>query len=105
MVDEVVRRLGLEGVFEVIQTAEGLERGKPDPEIYRRAATGLGLEASECVVMEDSSNGVKSGKAAGCHVIAVPNEDTRTQDFSAADFVAGGLREAGWRVRGLCAGA
>lgn len=49
-------------------------RGKPDPEPYTLAADRLGLAAAECVVVEDAPNGVKSGLAAGCRVVAIDRE-------------------------------
>jgi sugar-phosphatase len=46
-----------------------VERGKPDPEPYRRGAALLGLEPHECVVVEDAPSGVGAGLAAGCRVL------------------------------------
>jgi sugar-phosphatase len=46
-----------------------VERGKPDPEPYRRGAALLGLESQECVVVEDAPSGVGAGLAAGCRVL------------------------------------
>jgi len=52
-------------------SADMVERGKPDPEPYRRGAKLLGLHPGEAVVVEDAPAGVGSGKAAGCRVLAV----------------------------------
>ena len=73
-------------------TAEDVERGKPDPEPYRRGAEILGLETAECVVVEDAPSGVKAGIAAGARVLGVVGTHTAEQ-----------LREAGagWVVRTL----
>jgi len=46
-----------------------VERGKPDPEPYRRGAALLGLEPHECVVVEDAPSGIGAGLAAGCRVL------------------------------------
>lgn len=62
---------GLSPWFEAIVTGEDITRGKPDPEPYLLAASKLGIAAEDCVVIEDSLNGVRSGKAAGCKVIAI----------------------------------
>jgi len=51
-------------------TAESVEAGKPDPAPYRAGAALLGLAPEDCVVFEDSASGVRSGRAAGCIVIA-----------------------------------
>jgi sugar-phosphatase len=58
-------------VPERIISAEMVERGKPDPEPYRRGAELLGFRPEECVVVEDAPSGVGAGKVAGCRVLAV----------------------------------
>ncbi len=59
--------------FEVIITGDEIERGKPHPDIYLRAAEKLGLAPNECLVIEDSLSGVAAGKAAGMRVAAIPD--------------------------------
>ncbi|GGT06887.1 HAD family hydrolase [Nonomuraea spiralis] len=59
--------------FDVIVTAGDVERTKPDPEPYLKAAGLLGVEPVRCVVLEDSPNGVAAATAAGCAVVAVPS--------------------------------
>ena len=58
-------------LFDAILTAEDFERSKPDPDCYLKAAQRFGAEPSECVVFEDSFNGLKSGGAAGMTVIGL----------------------------------
>ena len=58
-------------VPERIISADMVERGKPDPEPYRRGAELLGLRPEECVVVEDAPSGVGAGMAAGCRVLGV----------------------------------
>jgi mannitol-1-/sugar-/sorbitol-6-phosphatase len=58
-------------VPERIISADMVERGKPDPEPYRRGAGLLGLRPDECVVVEDAPSGVGAGIAAGCRVLGV----------------------------------
>jgi sugar-phosphatase len=70
-VDEVFRQLSLDGLFDVIVTAQDIRRGKPDPECCVRAARRLGVAASCCVVFEDSVSGVRSAVAAGALCIGV----------------------------------
>jgi sugar-phosphatase len=48
-----------------------VERGKPDPEPYRRGAELLGFAPEECVVVEDAPSGIGAGRAAGCRVLGV----------------------------------
>ena len=51
-----------------------VKKGKPAPDIYIEAARRLKVDPSECLVFEDALSGVKSGKAAGCQVVAIPDE-------------------------------
>jgi len=94
MVSEVLRVLGLEGVFDYIQTSDTVKQGKPSPEIFVKAAKGLGLPPSEAAVLEDSANGIRAAYHAGCFAIAIPNEYTREQDFSLAHAIFPSLVEA-----------
>lgn len=59
--------------FDLVITAEDVERGKPCPDCYQMAYTRLGFKAEECLVLEDSNNGVKAALAAGCPVVMVPD--------------------------------
>jgi HAD superfamily hydrolase (TIGR01509 family) len=63
----------LTSFFEVIITGDEIERGKPHPAIYLRAAEKLGVAPNECLVIEDSLSGVAAGKAAGMRVAAIPD--------------------------------
>src|SRR5881227_2067822 len=68
----------LTGFFDVIVTGEEIERGKPAPDIYLRAAEKLGVPAGACLVIEDALSGIAAGKAAKMRVAAIP--DTRFVD-------------------------
>ena len=58
-------------MFDAILTSEDFERSKPDPDCYLKAAQRLGVEVEDCVVFEDSFNGLKSGRAAGMYVVGL----------------------------------
>ncbi|MDF2155738.1 HAD family phosphatase [Vibrio sp. CAU 1672] len=60
-------------MFDVIVTAEHVKNGKPAPDCYRMATEQLGLAPAECLVLEDSNNGMRAGLAAGCHAIMIPD--------------------------------
>lgn len=62
------------GSFDVLVTGDQVVRGKPDPECYLSAADRLGVEPSRCLAIEDSLTGVAAAEAAGCLVVAVPNQ-------------------------------
>lgn len=86
-IDVIFDKLNLSSRFEFITTAEECERGKPDPEIYNKSTKRLGLNSSDCLVLEDSPNGIKAAKEAGCIAVAIPNEFTKGQDLSRADLI------------------
>jgi len=71
----------------VFITAEDVRRGKPDPEGYLLAATRLGVEPKECVVIEDSPPGVAAGKSAGMSVIAVATAQPRAALSGAGNVI------------------
>lgn len=89
--DIILEKLQLRDVFAFCQTSDDVRNGKPDPEIYIKTCKGLGLHSGQCVVLEDSENGVVAGKRAGCYVIAIPSEYTSGHNFSIADFIADDL--------------
>jgi sugar-phosphatase len=69
-----------------------VERGKPDPEPYRRGAELLGFRPEECVVVEDAPSGVGAGLAAGCRVLGVLGTH-EASELLAATWVAESLEE------------
>jgi len=92
--DIVVDVLKIRDKFDVLQSSDGIDRGKPEPEIYLKTCERLAIPPAKCVVLEDSSNGITAGKRAGCMVIAIPSEYTQSQDFTSADFIASDLFHA-----------
>jgi mannitol-1-/sugar-/sorbitol-6-phosphatase len=73
-----------------IISGEMVERGKPDPEPYRKGAELLGFLPGECVVVEDALSGVGAGVAAGCRVMAVLGTES-VEELRAADWVVASL--------------
>jgi HAD superfamily hydrolase (TIGR01509 family) len=84
-------RLGLLQHFDAIRTREWVERTKPDPALFLRAAEALGIPPNQAIAIEDSLNGVKAAKTAGMFTLAVPNGITRHLDLSGADVVVESL--------------
>lgn len=100
-VDLALESAAIPRVFDVEITGELVQRGKPDPETFLKAAEGLGIHPELCLVLEDSPNGVKAAKRAGVICVAIPNDDTEGFDLTMADAVLGGLDEVlAWMEEG-----
>lgn len=74
-------RLGLLADFDLLVTAEDVTRIKPFPDLFLTAAERLGVAPAECLVVEDSLNGLKAGQNAGMRVLVVPNDVTKYCTF------------------------
>jgi HAD superfamily hydrolase (TIGR01509 family) len=73
LIEVVLRVSGLDGVVGEVVSSQEVPRGKPAPDVYLEAARRLGVAPARCTAVEDSHNGIRSAKAAGMRVIAVPN--------------------------------
>ena len=73
MVQKNLERTNLARWFHQIITGGEVARGKPFPDIFLLAADRLGLEPAECLVLEDSPNGLRAAQAAGCRPVMVPD--------------------------------
>ena len=73
LIEVVLRAAGLRELFPVTVSSQEVARGKPAPDVYLEAANRLAVEPARCVAVEDSHNGIRSAKAAGMRVVAVPN--------------------------------
>lgn len=90
---KVLGRFDLEPRFEFLLTAEDVEHGKPEPEIYLKAAARLRLPPHEVLVLEDSENGCRAAVAAGTIAVAVPGGHSRSHDFANARLVIDSLAD------------
>lgn len=79
--------------FTTLVVSEDVKRGKPYPDVYKKALEKLNIQSNEAVVLEDSYNGVAAAKGAGIQVIAVPNKHYPDADFTLADKSFGSLNE------------
>ena len=78
-------------LFDAILTSEDFEYSKPHPDCYLKGAARFGVSPAECVVFEDSFNGLKSGRAAGMRVVGLATTNTAEaiaplSDIQIADF-------------------
>ncbi|MDQ5826100.1 MAG: HAD family hydrolase [Chloroflexota bacterium] len=94
-IDIVLDRFDLRSDFEAVVSADDLTGGesKPSPAIYLHTASKLGVPPAECVVMEDSQNGVLSARRAGMYCIGFRNGFNEDQDISTADVVVNSYAE------------
>jgi HAD superfamily hydrolase (TIGR01509 family) len=75
VIDLVVELAGLKEEFRATVSSEEVGSGKPAPDVYLEAARRLEVDPGACAAIEDSTNGIRSARAAGMTVIAVPNRD------------------------------
>lgn len=87
LIDYVLTELGITGMFDSIVGAEDITNSKPDPEIFLKCAKRLNMEAKECLVVEDSTLGVKGAKKAGMKCLGYRNPNSGNQDLSKADIL------------------
>lgn len=80
LINAVMERLGIREDFEIINSAQDIQYGKPHPEIYIKTASELGVNPTRCLVIEDSMNGIISGKAAKMTVVAIPDGTHSSDD-------------------------
>jgi HAD superfamily hydrolase (TIGR01509 family) len=95
VIDLVLERAGWARRFAATVSSEEVARGKPAPDVYVEAARRLRAPAERCVGVEDSSAGIRSARAAGLAVIAVPNREYRPDEqvLGEARVVLGSLVE------------
>jgi beta-phosphoglucomutase family hydrolase len=85
--DFVLDELQLRDYFGAVVFAEMVEKGKPDPEVFERAAAGLGIPVSECLIFEDSPTGAEAARRAGAAAIILTTTHP-SHEFGEAPHVA-----------------
>lgn len=81
--EENLRRTNLRHRFEVVFTRDDVEHSKPRPDLFLRAAAGLGIAPAACIAVEDSHNGVRAAHAAGMMTVMVPDIVAATAEIRA----------------------
>src|SRR5205823_2217251 len=82
--DSVLEAAGLTELFAATVSSEEVPRGKPAPDVYLEAAARLGVAAERCGAVEDSHGGIRSARAAGMFVVAIPNPTYPPDDAALA---------------------
>lgn len=90
-----LEKIGAADRFDAVVCGDMVTSGKPDPEIYLTAARELGLPPENCAAFEDSPNGLKAARAAGCQVVMIPDmTQPQPEDEPFYDAVYSSLDEA-----------
>jgi len=94
VIDAVIRKLNINNFFDVVYSAENEEFGKPHPGVYITTSKKLHVEPENCLVFEDSPNGVVAAKAAKMTCLAIPEKFVKSDKrFLIADAMLRSLKE------------
>ena len=95
LIDVALEQAGLDPYFAATVSSEEVAHGKPAPDVYLEAARRLDVDPQRCAAVEDSHGGIRSAKAAGMRVVAIPNSSYPPDDeaLAQADEVLGSLSE------------
>ncbi len=100
IIEHLLKKLGIRHRFKIVCSAEFEPFGKPHPAIFLTTAQKLGVEPQDCLVFEDSLNGVIAAKAARMTVVAIPEPGNfQNPKFAIADLVLPSLKA--WNGVGL----
>lgn len=89
----ILKNLGIIDYFSVIVSGEDVDKSKPEPDIFLKAAEKLDVHPKDCLVIEDAQHGVKAAKLAGMTCIGFSNPNSGTHDLSLADTVVSSITE------------
>ena len=92
-INRVFNRFGLHQYFSHIVSGEDFPKSKPHPAIFEHAAFISGTPIQNCIVIEDSTNGIKAAKAAGIYCVGYDSFHSKMQDYSLADKVITDFKE------------
>lgn len=97
-IDRVFRRFGLHPYFTNIVSGEDFPKSKPHPAIFEFAASLSKAPKENCIVIEDSTNGVLAAKAAGIYCVGYNSIHSKLQDLSKADKIVNHFNELDYNV-------
>ena len=95
-INRIFNRFGLHKYFSHIVSGENFPKSKPHPAIFQHAAFLSQTPVKNCIVIEDSTNGIKAAKAAGIYCIGYDSFHSKMQDYSLADMVISDFKELGY---------
>lgn len=86
-INQIFERFELDQYFVAKLSGGDLKQSKPHPEIFIKAVQATGYTTNECIVIEDSTNGIEAAKSAGVYCIGFDSFHSKNQDYSKADLV------------------
>lgn len=92
-IERIFKRFDLDKYFKAKLSGADLKASKPHPEIFIKAAEASGYKTSECIVIEDSTNGVKAAVAANIFCVGYNSFHSKNQDYSEANFTITDFKE------------
>ena len=92
-INRIFKRFDLDQYFKAKLSGADLKASKPHPEIFVKAAEASGFSKGECMVIEDSTNGIKAAKAAGIYCVGFDSLHSKNQDYSLANIVVSHFKE------------
>jgi len=96
-IQRIFNRFKLHQYFTHIVSGEDFPKSKPHPAIFLKAAALAGTPVSQCVVIEDSTNGIMAAKAAGIYCIGYDSFHSKMQDYSLADQIITNFNELNYQ--------
>lgn len=87
VLEYVLKKLGIKKYFQTIISGDDVKNGKPDPDIYLLTADKLKVNPKDCIVLEDSVNGIKAANNAGMKSIGIANKFVNKEDLKEADEI------------------
>jgi HAD superfamily hydrolase (TIGR01509 family) len=96
-IELILNNLKVKEYFEVIISGDDVQNSKPAPDIFQKAAKALNVEPSNCLVIEDSTHGVKAAKLANMKCVGFSNPNSGNQDLSSADGIVLSIGEIDYK--------
>ncbi len=100
--EKMLDLFGIRDYFEVLVTANDIEKHKPNPEVFLKAAEELGIAPERCVVIEDAGSGIQAAKNGGMKAVGFLTEWNDREELSGADALINGFADISYeRLRNL----
>ena len=101
-INRIFNRFGLHKYFTHIVSGEDFPKSKPHPAIFLKAAELSQTSVENCIVIEDSTNGIMAAKAAGIYCVGYDSFHSKMQDYSLADMVISDFKELSFeKIKGI----